>query len=180
MRKLVGKRASQVAAVVWLVAIWMLLWGTLSWANLISGLVVAGVVVAVFPLPPLIVDAHLRPLGILRFVVRFLWDLVVSSLQVTREAFRFGRPPRNAVIAVPLRTRSDLHLTMIAESLSLIPGSLIVDVGHEEWTLYVHVLGVTDRSDVERFRREVVALEARVLRAIGSREELDMLREPSS
>ena len=34
------------------------------------------------------------------------------------------------------------------------PGSLIVDTDQAAATLYIHVLGVPDRAEVEQFRRE--------------------------
>jgi multicomponent Na+:H+ antiporter subunit E len=156
-----------VAATV-LAAIWMLLWGVFSWANLISGLVVAAVVLAVFPLPSVPFDGRPRVLGLLRLARRFLTDLVVASVQLAVLAFRFGHQPRSAIIRVPLRVPSDLVLTLTGEAVSLVPGSLIVDTDKASTTLYIHVIGVTDREAVEQFRREVHETEARIVRAIGT------------
>lgn len=159
-------------AVTGLAVVWCLLWGAFSWANVIGGLVLAVVVVVVFPLPPVRFAGRVHPLGLVRFVVRFLFDLVVSSVQVAVLAFRFGHTPRGAVIAVPLRVGSDLNLTLTGVALSLVPGSLIIEVDRAAGVLYVHVLGVRDHDEVERFRRSVLELEARIVGAIGSAAEL--------
>ncbi|WP_089158181.1 Na+/H+ antiporter subunit E [Micromonospora sp. NBS 11-29] len=169
---------NRAVAVVGLVTVWVLLWGTLSWANLISGLVVAAVLLVVFPLPPVTFAGRIRPLPLARFLVRFLWDLVVASAQVAWLAVRFGHPPRGAIIAVRLRVNSDLNLTLTAEALSLVPGSLILEADRETGTLYVHVIGVRTLDEVERFRHDVLALEGRIVAAVGSAEELDRLRHP--
>ncbi|UQU62706.1 Na+/H+ antiporter subunit E [Couchioplanes caeruleus] len=166
-----------VAAVV-LVAVWMLLWGVFSWANLASGIVVAAVVLKVFPLPPVTFAGRPHPLGLLRFAVRFVSDLVRASGQLVVLAFRLGHQPRSAIIRVPLRVPSDLVLTLTGEAVSLVPGSLIVDTDQASTTLYIHVIGVADRDAVERFRREVYATEARIVRAIGSEAEIAMLDGP--
>lgn len=76
-----------------------------------------------------------------------------------------------------LRVRSDLNLTLTAEALSLVPGSLIVEVDRDAGILYVHVLGVRDRAEVERFRDGVLELEARLIAAIGSAQEQRLIRE---
>ncbi|MBQ1024818.1 Na+/H+ antiporter subunit E [Micromonospora sp. C95] len=172
-----ARRRNQAIAVTALVAVWVLLWGTLSWANIIGGLVVAVVLLAVFPLPPVTFAGRIHPLPMLRFWLHFLRDLVVASAQVAWLAMRVGHPPRSAIIAARLRVNTDLNLTLTAEALSLLPGSLILEADRRTGTLYVHVLGVTDKAEVERFRRGVLELEARIIEAIGSAEELRRIRE---
>jgi len=161
-----------------LVVVWMLLWGVFSWANLISGLVVSAVVLTVFPLPPVTFAGRVRPLGLLRFVLRFVADLARASVQLSWLAFRVGRQPRSAIIRVPLRVCSDLVLTLTGEAVSLVPGSLIVDTDQASTTLYIHVIGVPDRAAVERFRRTVYEVEARIVRAIGSDAEIRQVANP--
>jgi multicomponent Na+:H+ antiporter subunit E len=158
-----------------LTAMWMLLWGVFSWATLISGLVVSAVVVVAFPLPPVTFAGRPRPVGLLRFAVRFLVDLVTASASLAWTAFRFRYQPRSAVIAVQLAVRSDLNLTLCGEAVSLIPGSLIIDTDRDAGVLYIHVFDVRDRNAVDQFRREVHALEGRIVRAIGSKAELKQI-----
>jgi multicomponent Na+:H+ antiporter subunit E len=150
-----------------LTAIWVLLWGRPTWINVVGGLLVATVILTVFPLPPIDFAGRIRVLPMLRLAGRFLADLVVASVQIAVLAFRFGHVPRSAVIAVPLRAPSDLNLTLTAEALSLVPGSLIVEVDRDAGILFVHVLGLRDRADAERFRRGVLDLEDRIIDAFG-------------
>ncbi|BCJ49773.1 Na+/H+ antiporter subunit E [Actinoplanes sp. NBRC 14428] len=163
-----------------LVAVWMLLWGVFSWAHLIGGIVVAAVVLRVFPLPPVTFAGRPRVRGLLRFAARFTGDLVVASVQLAALAFRFGHQPRSAIIRVPLRVPSDLVLTLTGEAVSLVPGSLIVDTDQASTTLYIHVIGVSGRDAVERFRRSVYETEARIVRAVGSDAEIRMLDSRAS
>jgi multicomponent Na+:H+ antiporter subunit E len=172
-------RDRTVAAAV-LVAVWMLLWGVFSWANLISGILVTAVILTIFPLPPVTFAGRPRPLGLLHLAWRFLTDLVIASAQLAVLAFRFGHQPRSAIIRVPLRVPSDLILTLTGEAVSLVPGSLIVDTDQASTTLYIHVIGVSDRDAVERFRRQVYETEGRIVRAIGSDAEIRILNRPNS
>ncbi|HET6651073.1 MAG TPA: Na+/H+ antiporter subunit E [Nocardioides sp.] len=152
---------------VWLTVVWMALWGDLSLLSAASGLLVAIVACLVFPLPPLRLDVRVRPLAMLWLAMRFVADVVVSSIQVSRVVLRPQRPLRNAVIEVNLRTPSDFVLTIVAEMTCLIPGSLVVEARRSTHTLFLHVLDVGDLAGVERFRQSVLDQEARLVRALG-------------
>ncbi|WP_442934372.1 Na+/H+ antiporter subunit E [Micromonospora sp. CPCC 205546] len=173
-----ARRRNRLVAVTGLTGVWVLLWGTLSWANLISGLVLSVGLLAVFPLPPVTFAGRIRPVPLARFWVRFLRDLVVASAQIAWLAVRVGQPPLSAIIAVPLRVNTDLNLTLTAEALSLVPGSLILEADRTTGTLYVHVIGVRSREEVERFRQGVLELEGRIVAAIGSPDELRRVTRP--
>jgi len=150
----------------WLVLVWVLLWGTWSWANVLSGALVALAVTVLLPLPPVAGGVRLRPLALVRFLGWFLADLVVSAAQVAWQALRPG-PPRGAVVLVQLRTDSDLLLTMLAQTLSLVPGSLVLDLDREHQRISLHLLHVRDVEDVERRKNGVLATEERLLRVAG-------------
>ena len=159
---------NKLVAAAGLTVIWVLLWGRPTVLNVLGGMIIATIVLTVFPLPPITFGGRISPLGVLRFFARFLSDLVVASVQIAVLAFRFGHTPRSAVVGVRLRVPTDLNLTLTSEALSLVPGSLIVEVDRETGTLYMHVLG---GGDIEAFRRSVLDLEARIIDAIGTPEQ---------
>ncbi|MGY1733557.1 Na+/H+ antiporter subunit E [Geodermatophilus sp. SYSU D01045] len=170
----------QLPALVWLVLVWVLLWGTWSWANVLGGVLVAVLVTRVVPLPAVVENVRIRPLALLRFLAVFAVDLAVSSAQVAWRALRPGPPLRSAVIRVQLRTDSDLLLAVTSEALSLVPGSVVLDLDREHRVLAVHLLEVRDRDDLERQRAGVLAMEDRVVRAFGrSRERAALDAEPA-
>ncbi|WP_432572016.1 Na+/H+ antiporter subunit E [Kineococcus sp. SYSU DK005] len=156
----------------WLVVLWLLLWGDVSWANVLSGLAVALLVVLVLPLPRVRFGVRLRPLRLLALLARFAVDLVVASAQVAWLAVRPGRQPRNSVVGVPLHSGSDLFVTLTAELTSLVPGSVVVEVGapsaHGEGFLYLHALGVHTAAGRERVRRRTLLLEQRLVRTLAA------------
>ena len=161
-------RGVQPFVVVWLTVVWVALWGDLKPMTIVGGVVVAVVVCLVFPLPRLRMHLHVRPLWLGWLTVRFLADLVAASAQVVWTTLQFGRQPRNAVIEVDLRTHSDFVLTVVAEMVSLVPGSLVVEARRSTHTLFLHVLDAKDRGGVERMREQVHALERRVVLAFGA------------
>jgi multicomponent Na+:H+ antiporter subunit E len=161
----------QLPALVWLVLVWVLLWGTWSWANVLGGVLVAVLVTRVVPLPAVVENIRIRPPALLRFVAAFTVDLAVSSAQVAWRALRPGPPLRSAVIRVQLRTDSDLLLAIISEALTLVPGSVVLDLDRDHRVLAVHLLEVRDRDDLERQRAGVLTMEDRVVRAFGRSQE---------
>jgi multicomponent Na+:H+ antiporter subunit E len=158
----------QLPLVVWLVVVWILLWGTWSWANLLSGLAVALVVMLLLPLPPVAGGPRVRPLQLVRFVGHFLLDVLVSGAQVAWRAIGPGGVRQGAIVRIQLRADSDLLLTMVAETTSLVPGSLVLDLDREERLMAVHLLHVADIADVERQKADVLATEERIVRAFGT------------
>jgi multicomponent Na+:H+ antiporter subunit E len=161
----------QLPLLIWLVLVWNLLWGTWSWANLISGVAVALGVTLLLPLPPVVGGSRVRPVPTLRFVGHFVADLVRSGALVAWQTVRPSGIDRSAIITVQLRTDSDLLLTILAESLTLVPGSMVIDLDRERRTISLHVLHVRGEADLERQRAAVLAEENRVVRAFGSPEE---------
>lgn len=170
-------RTLQPVAVLWLAVVWVALWGDLSVTNVVGGLVVAVLVCLVFPLPRLGMQLRVRPVRLAWLVLRFLGDVVVASAQVTWTTLQLRRQPRNAVIEVDLRTDSDFVLTVVAEMTSLVPGSLVVEARRSTHTLFLHVLDARDQAGVDRMRRQVLALERRVVLAFGAR--TDHLQPPA-
>jgi multicomponent Na+:H+ antiporter subunit E len=62
---------------------------------------------------------------------------------------------------VPLSARSDLEIFVVANLLSLTPGSLSVDLSRDRRTLYVHIMFL---DDPEKARQQIKdGLERRVL-----------------
>ncbi len=161
----------------WLIALWMLLWGQFTWLAFLSGLVVALVVTRIFRLPPVDLSGRLNPWYGLVFVTTFLAALVRGSLLVAWQVLDARRQPGVAVIAVALRTDDDLIMSHTAVTASLIPGSIILEADRDRRMLYLHVIGVRNEADVEHQRRAVLGWEARIVRAVGSREQLRVIRD---
>jgi multicomponent Na+:H+ antiporter subunit E len=170
----------QVPLLAWLVVVWILLWGTWSWANLLSGLVVGLGVMLLLPLPPVVGGTRVRPLPLLRFVGHFLGDLAVSGAQVAWRALSPGGVQQGAIVRVQLRADSDLLLTVVAETVSLVPGSLVLDLDREQRLISVHLLHADDLADVERQKADILATEERIVRAFGTADDVAAIARPAT
>lgn len=168
---------SQLPFLAWLVVLWMLLWAQFTVLSFLTGLVVAIFVTRVFRLPTIALSGRINVWFAALFVVQFLFAVLRGALAVTVQVFDFRRQPGAAIIAVPLRYADDLVMTHVAVTSSLIPGSLIVEADRERRILYLHVIGVRDRADVEKQREGVLLWERRIVRALGSPAQYRALRE---
>lgn len=83
---------------------------------------------------------HLAPLGLLRFALFFLRKSLVSSVDVAWRVMQPEMPLKPGVVRYPLRVEGEFARVLIANTTSLLPGTLSVDL--EEDTLVVHALDV--------------------------------------
>ncbi|MCA0347596.1 MAG: Na+/H+ antiporter subunit E [Actinobacteria bacterium] len=155
---------------------WMLLWREFSWLSLVSGVVVSIIAMRLFYLPPVILAGRFNAWWALRYLGYFLWHLALASVQVAWLAIKPGPPPRTAIIAAKLRTRSDFVLTLVSLTISLIPGSLVVEVDRFGSTLYLHVLNTPTQREIRLMRAQIARIERLLVRTLGSRAEVEAMR----
>jgi multicomponent Na+:H+ antiporter subunit E len=160
----------------WLTAVWVLLWGTFTPLSIVGGVVVGVAVIAVFRFPPPADRLPFRPLPLLGLVAYLAYDVVVSGVGVSWQVLRYGPAARGAVLAVPLLSDSDRVVAVIANSLSLSPGAMALQIDQEHGLWFVYALGPRDRPGVEQSRRRTLDVQRRVIAALGTPEELAAAR----
>jgi multisubunit Na+/H+ antiporter MnhE subunit len=151
-----------------LVAAWIGLNGEVTWANVVAGTLVAVGLLAVVGLAPVPWHHQFHPVGFARFVGFVLWSLVLSSLAVARTVL-WPTPERvrAGIVEVHLEDTSPLVLTMVANAITLTPGTITVTAQLRPAVLTVHVLGL---GDLDEFRDSVADLQRRATAAFTPRE----------
>ncbi|NLA36775.1 MAG: Na+/H+ antiporter subunit E [Actinobacteria bacterium] len=158
--------SGRIVAAIAFVALWVLLQGEWSLANLLGAAIVVGGVALLVPTGgPVALHAH--PLGIGRFLVVVAWSLVTSSVQVMIATF-FPTPERTAgrFVEVTLHGASAASLTLVANAISVTPGTLTIEADLDDAgtaTLVVHVFGTVER---DRFQVDTEALHRLALGAV--------------
>jgi multicomponent Na+:H+ antiporter subunit E len=147
-----------------LMVIWVALWGEVSVANVASGVLFVAAVTALFPTSTAATRHRVHPLAVIGLGWHLLAALITSSWAVVT-AVLFPRPGSRdtAVVAVPLTTRSPLVATIVANSITLTPGTMSVACSTSTFVLEIHVLG---RHDRDEFVGAVRLLEQRVTAAV--------------
>lgn len=141
----------------WLTFVWLALYGQFTVANAVGGAIAAAVVLALFPVPAVDARRTFRPLPALRLFVTFVRMLVVANLTVAATVLAPSRRVRPGIIDFRLFTDDDLIVTVIANSVTLTPGTISVDATTDPAVLSVHCLAL-DADDVLDDVRRLEAL----------------------
>lgn len=155
------------------VLLWCLLWGGIDLKNVLGGVLAAVLVFVLFPMPPTGHELTLRPLRFTHLVLRFLWDVAVSAVQLSWFAIRPQPVPPSSVVAVKMASRSDFFLTFTGVLCTLIPGSVVVEAQRATGMLFLHTFAAGTQEEVEEARQRVLGQEQRLLWAVGRREVLE-------
>ncbi|UXN73490.1 Na+/H+ antiporter subunit E [Devosia sp. A8/3-2] len=127
---------------------WAAITGNFSGLNLIFGAAIGGVAVLLLRsafAPP----CALRKLRrITSLALLFLYELVLSAIRVAIVVMTpdLKSALRPAIVAVPLTVKSDAEITLLANLITLTPGTLSIDVSEDRSVLYVHVLTLSTRE----------------------------------
>ena len=156
--------------VLWLTAVWVALWGSVTPANVLGGLAVGTALVHLLPGEQGAARGPLSALGLLRFAGVFTDALVRSSLQVAAQVLRPRLALHPGVVAVTVPGDDDRLLTLLANSISLTPGTLTLEVDRDRRLLHVHVLDLGPGArDLLAGRADVARLERAAAGALGGR-----------
>ena len=108
-------------------------------------------------------DISPRPLRILGLALLFLYELLLSGLRVARLVLSPRMDLKPGIFAYRLKVDRNFEITLLANLITLTPGTLSVDVSDDRKTLFVHAI---DCSDPERTRREIAdGFERKILEA---------------
>lgn len=180
---------------------WGMATGSFAVANLVFGFLL-GYLILRFSQRVLGPSPYFTKAGLLlRFVLRYLWELVLANFRVAFDVLVPGAWSRTAtgasrvappgiparrpdastfagslraplaadthvcpgVVAIPLDARTDVEIALLANLITLTPGSVTLDLSEDRRVLYVHAMYI-DGGDVEAYRRSVKeSLERRVL-----------------
>ena len=101
---------------------------------------------------------------VLRLAVLFIYELVVSSLRVVWDVVTPNHLSRPGIIAMPLDAESDTEILVVANLISLTPGTLSMDISEDRKTLYVHGMFIEDPDALRRELKQ--GMERKVLEAL--------------
>jgi len=141
------------AFVVWCILCWMP-----DTQQLIAGGVVS-LLVAVVMGSMFITRPHmLNPIRIFYFLFWylpvFMWELVKANFDVAYRVIHPSMPIKPGIVRLRTKLKSDTGLTFLANSITLTPGTLTVDINKDDGILYIHWINVVG-SDPETTFREI-------------------------
>ena len=136
-----------VALVVWLLLTW-----SLDTQMLIAG-VIASIIVAVLfheimPKEHKVFISPVRMFWLLLYVPVFFYYMLIANLDVVYRALHPKMPINPGIVKIKTKLKTDSGITALANSITLTPGTLTVDLTDDGF-LYVHWINVKS-DDVEQ------------------------------
>jgi multicomponent Na+:H+ antiporter subunit E len=99
------------------------------------------------------------------YVPFFLWEMFKANIDVAYRVIHPRLPIKPGIVKVKTSLKSDTGLTFLANSITLTPGTLSVDVDRENGYLYVHWIDVKHK-DMEGATKKIAYRFERILTRI--------------
>ena len=144
-----------------LALVWIALTGTFTPTNYGVGFAVGFVLLWIIRrlMPPS--DYFVKVPQVIGFGLFYFWEILQANVRMLWVVLAPRPPIRPAVVAIPLEARTNTEVSVLANLITLTPGTLFLDVSQDRCVMYVHALYV---DDVDAFRQELKdGLERRVL-----------------
>ncbi|WP_407946724.1 Na+/H+ antiporter subunit E [Pararhizobium mangrovi] len=146
-----------------LAVVWVAVTGSLTVVNFAFGFVLAMVGLWLVREQVGTVGYLSRTWRLLILALLFLYELAMSAYSVAKLVLSPRMDLKPGIFAYPLRLEGDFEITLLANLITLTPGTLSVDVSDDCKTLYVHAI---DCSDPEAARRDIAeGFERRIMEA---------------
>lgn len=123
---------------------WGAVTGTFDLLNLLFGFVLASAALWLIREQIGTAGAGTRVWRAFTLALLFLWELVVSSVRVAAIVLSRYRDLKPAIIAYPLTVDRDFEITLLANLITLTPGTLSIDVSEDREVLFIHCIDVPD------------------------------------
>jgi multicomponent Na+:H+ antiporter subunit E len=93
-----------------------------------------------------------KVLDLAAFLLFFVWEMILANLRVAYDVITPAYHMRPGILAIPLEAQTDDEITLLANFISLTPGTLSLDVSDDRKVLYIHAMFIDDE---EKLRKEI-------------------------
>lgn len=143
--------------------VWAAVTGSFSVINLIFGFALGALALSLIREQVGSMGYFSRARRILSLIILFIYELVLSSVRVAKLVLTPNMNLKPGIFAYPLKVDRDFEITLLANLITLTPGTLSVDVSDDRRFLFVHAL---DCSDPEQVREDIAdGFERKILEA---------------
>ncbi len=147
-----------------LAAAWVLMTGSFEFLNYVFGFAIGYTVILLMSRSVSALTDYPRRLPrAIYFLLYFIGELIKSNVKIAFDIITptfLGKP---GVIGIELEAKTNLEITLVANLISLTPGTLSLDVSANKKILFVHAMYLIDEDEV---RAELKHLEQRLLKVM--------------
>jgi multicomponent Na+:H+ antiporter subunit E len=142
-------------------------WGAMTGSFEVAGLGVGFVIayVVLYLLQGVVGHStyFLKLVRLISFSAFYVYEIVRSNLRVAIDVVTPSPRSQPGVVAVPLEAKTDAEITLLANLITMTPGSLSIDVSDDRSVIYVHSMFIDDPDEFRRtikddFERRVLEL----------------------
>ena len=163
------QKKSQLILFILAFLIWSFLTWPLDYQHAIIGIFVCAFVSFMtgdmFVKRPYVFKSISRYLWFLYYIPLFIWECIKANLDVAYRVCHPDLPINPGIVKVKTTLKSDAGLTFLANSITLTPGTMSVDIDEENGFLYIHWIDVKDK-DIQKATEIIVKTFEDVLRRI--------------
>jgi multicomponent Na+:H+ antiporter subunit E len=133
---------------------WAAVTGSFTLANLILGFVLGAATLYLIREQTGSLSYFIRIWRVFSLIALFLYELVLSAIKVALLVVQPRMDLKPGILKFPLRLETDASITLLANLITLTPGTLTIDASEDRRFLWVHAL---DCSNPDKTREEIAS-----------------------
>jgi multicomponent Na+:H+ antiporter subunit E len=88
-----------------------------------------------------------RLLAVIRLFLIFIRELILSNISVLKVILKPKLDIRPGIFALSTELQKDWEITILANLITLTPGTLVIDVSNDNKVLYIHAMDIADAEE---------------------------------
>lgn len=89
----------------------------------------------------------LRVLAVVTLIFIFLRELILSNIAILKVVLKPKLDIKPGIFALETELEKDWEITILANLITLTPGTLVVDVSPDNKILYIHAMDIADKEE---------------------------------
>ncbi|KAA0549327.1 Na+/H+ antiporter subunit E [Bacillus sp. BGMRC 2118] len=128
--------------------IWMFLWEDFSFSFFVLGFLVGLLLLFIFNryIPGRFYFVKIYAICKLTYI--FIRELILSNLAIVKVVYQKELDIQPGIIALPTELKKNWEITLLANLITLTPGTLSVLVSQDYRTIYIHAMDIRDKDEV--------------------------------
>ncbi|MFC7372713.1 Na+/H+ antiporter subunit E [Fictibacillus iocasae] len=127
--------------------VWMFLSENYTFVSFLCGFVVG--IFLLYLLNRFIPDSfYFRYVNAILFLIYlFIKELILANIEVLKWVYKPKLDMQPGIIAVPIDLKRNWEITLLANLITLTPGTLSVDISRDQRYIYIHAIDLPDVND---------------------------------
>jgi multicomponent Na+:H+ antiporter subunit E len=88
-----------------------------------------------------------RVVAVISLLFLFIKELIMANISVLKVVLRPKLDFKPGIFALPTELKTDWEITLLANLITLTPGTLVVDVSFDNKILYIHAIDIADADE---------------------------------